>query len=402
MKKLLLSVLMVGCLWVASAQENDGIVYPNTFYGSFNVGGFAYAHNQESSFGAPSFNLAGGVWLASPLAFQLSFDGVMGSNSVGSSAMFLFANAEFKWDANSTFFHIYNKNYLFPIPFYPILGLGAVWRNNMEESAGTKVDNAFQIMLGLQAPYRVGDYMDAIFQYKCFFLPQGFDNSPGDNVMHTFGVGLLFRQSTEPFHRRTEHYTRSIVEDWFFGLGIGPNYSAFDLFTNPNLGGTSMIGVAPEIMFGRNFSNFWSVRFEVNGLAAHEQYDTIQMAAGQSYRYTYLHADIMLNVSNLILRDRGVRFNVLPYLGAGPVWRYDKISFDVAADFGLFFRYYLNRKSDLYLDARYLMVAPGIGGGMGPSGKFYGVGLPSLTVGYIYNFGHNTTRYRIPLYEVHR
>ena len=399
MKKLLLSVLMMGCLMVASAQENDGIVYPNTFYGSFNVGGFAYAHSQECSFGAPSFDLTGGVWLASPLAFQISTNGVLGSSAAGGNAMFLTAGAEFKWDANSTFFHVYNKNYLYPIPVYPLLGLGAIWCINTETS---KLDNAFQMMLGLQAPYRVGNHMDAIFQYKCFFLPQGFDNSSGDNVMHTFGVGLLFRQSSEPFHRRTEHYTRSIGEDWFFGLGIGPNYSAFDLFTNPNLGGLSMVGVAPEIMFGRNFSNFWSVRFQLNGLTAHEQYDTLQGAAGQSYRYSSIHADLMLNVSNLIFRNRGVRFNVMPYLGAGPVWRYDILSFDVAADFGLFFRLYLSRKSDIYLDAKYMMVAPGIGGGMGPSEKFYGVGLPSFTVGYIYNFGHSTTRYRIPLYELKR
>lgn len=399
MKKLLLSVLLLGCLVAARAQENDGIVYSNTLFGSFSLGGYAYGHNHESSFGAPAVNLTGGVWLASPLAFQIGVDGIMGSNAAGNSAMFLFANAEFKWDANSTFFHIYNKNYLSPIPFYPILGLGAAWRMNMD---GSHLDNAFQMMLGLQAPYRVSDYMDAIFQYKCYFLPQGFDNSPEGNVMHTLGVGLLFRQSMEPFHRRTERYTRSISEDWFFGVGIGPNYSAFDLFTNPNLGGTSMIGVTPEIMFGRNFSNFWSVRFVLNGLTAHEAFDTIRMAPGQAYRYSHLHADLMLNVSNLIFRGRGVRFNMLPYLGAGPVWRYDNISFDVAAEVGLLFRYYLSRKSDIYLDARYLMVAPSIGGGMGPSEAFYGVGLPSLTVGYIYNFGHNTTRYRIPIYEVPR
>ena len=37
---------------------------------------------------------------------------------------FVFANTEFKWDINSTFFHIYNKNYLSPVPVYFIYGVG--------------------------------------------------------------------------------------------------------------------------------------------------------------------------------------------------------------------------------------------------------------------------------------
>ena len=382
--------------FMLSAQENDGIVYPNTMFGSFAVGGSLYSHSGQSAFGVPAVNLTGGVWLAEPLAFELAADVLMGSDN-----SFLAASAGFKWDINSTFFHIYNKNFLSPIPFYPILGMGGIW--GLDPGGEQLVtENSFQLLLGLQAPFRIGQYMDAFLQYKCFFLPQDFSGSHGDNYIHMLALGLQFRQSTEPFHRRTEHYTRSIAEDWFFALGIGPNYSAFDLLTNANLGGTSMIGVAPEIMLGRNFSNFWSVRFVLNGLSAFEQYDTVQLSHGKGYKYSFLHADLMLNVGNLIWRGRGVHFNIIPYIGSGPVWRYDALRFDLAADAGVQFRYYLSRKSDLYLDARYVMVAPSVGGGTGPSGHFYGVGLPSITLGYIYNFGHNTTRYRIPLFEVKR
>lgn len=376
------------------AQDNEGLIYPNAMYGSFHVGGYGYSHSGESSFGAPSFGLSGGCWVGTSLAAQLAFDGVLAPNTAGKTNLFLFADFDFKWDINSTFFHIYNKDFLYPVPFYPLIGLGVTACNLTD--AATR-DHAFHMMLGLQVPYRVKENMDIYFLYKCYFLRQGFDDSPGDNYMHNFGVGLLFSQRRDPFHRRTIYSTRDKSEDWFFGLGIGPNYSSFDLFTNPNLGGTSMIGVAPEIMVGRNFSNFWSVRLQLGGLSAHEQYDTIRQEAGQSYRFSHLHADLMLNVSNLIWRQRGVRFNAMPYLGAGPVWRYDELSFDVAADFGLFLRYYLGIRSDIYLDAKYLLVSPRMGGGRGPSGRYYGVGLPSVTVGYIYNFGQNTTRYRMPL-----
>ena len=112
MKKILLPILLACCCVTAQAQENDGLVYPNTFYASFGVGGFSYAHSSESAFGAPSANLTAGVWLTAPMAFQISLDGVMGNNAAGKSSLFMFADAEFKWDANSTLFHVYNKNYL--------------------------------------------------------------------------------------------------------------------------------------------------------------------------------------------------------------------------------------------------------------------------------------------------
>lgn len=395
MKKILpIPLLIVLCCMPLHAQENDGLVYPNTFYGSLSVGAFGYAHSGEMNIGAPAANLTGGVWLTAPLAFQFSADAVMGSTSSHSNALFLMAGAEFKWDANATLFHVYNRNFLKPIPFYPILGLGVMWLNDL--AASRSADNSFQMMLGLQAPFRISSHLDAILQYKCFFLPQGFDGSYGDNYLHSLGLGIMFRQADDPFHRRTDRYTRGIAEDWFFGLGIGPNYSAFDLFNNPNSGGFAMIGVTPEIMVGRNFSNFWSVRIALGGLIAHEQFDTVLKEA-PSYRYSYLHADLMLNLTNLVTRTHGVSLSVMPYLGAGPCWRYDDPVFDLAANAGLMLRYYLTRKSDLFLDCRYVVVPPHIGGGTAPSGQFYSVGIPSLTVGYIFNFGDNTTRYRMPL-----
>ncbi len=396
MKKILLPILLACCCVTAQAQENDGLVYPNTFYASFGVGGFSYAHSSESAFGAPSANLTAGVWLTAPMAFQISLDGVMGNNTAGKSSLFMFADAEFKWDANSTLFHVYNKNYLKPIPFYPLIGMGCVWLKDMASGAATR-DNSFSMMLGLQAPLRISGMMDAVLQYKCFFLTQGFDGSAGDNYMHTVGVGLQFRQADDPYHRRTERYTRGLAEDWFFGLGLGLNYSAFDLFSNPYSGGLSMIGLAPEFMMGRNFSNFWTIRVMLGGLTAHEQYDTLTKEPGDAYRFAFLHSDLMINISTLVTKGRGVNLNVMPYLGAGPVWRFDNAIYDVAANVGVMLRYYLSQKSDLYLDCRYVVVPPHIGGGTAPSGNFYSVGLPSLTAGYIFNFGHNTTRYRMPL-----
>lgn len=392
MKKILLTLLFALMLGGVYAQENDGLVYPNTFYGSFGVGGYSYLHGGENSFGAPYGNLTGGVWISNPIAIQISVDGLTAPTVKKRNDLFLMFNAEFKWDVNSTFFHVYNKNYLSPIPFYPLFGFGALWA--MRTDNLSICEHSFHVLLGLQAPFRISNYTDAFIQYKCAFIPHGFFHTIGTNYLHTVGLGLQFRQSDDPYHRHTERYTNNVGEDWFFSLGLGPNYSSFDLFSNPNGGGLAMVGITPEIMLGRNFSNYWTLRFVLSGLTAHEIYDTVLQAASNSYRFSFFHTDIMLNVSSLFSRKHGSIFNVMPYLGAGPIWRYDNPIFDVAADFGVMCRYYLTRKSDLYLDLRYVILTPDIGGGTGPSGNFYGVGLPSLTVGYIYNFGHNTTRYR--------
>ncbi|MBR6843718.1 MAG: hypothetical protein IKM79_01325, partial [Bacteroidales bacterium] len=72
------------------------------------------------------------------------------------------------------------------------------------------------------------------------------------------------------------------------------------------------------------------------------------------------------------------------------------VMFDMAADFGLFVRRYISKEGDFFIDLKYVMMAPRIGGGAGPEGDIYGVGIPSLTFGYIHNFGHSSTRYRVP------
>ena len=263
MKKICILLATIGLALGARAQEgNYGLVYPNSFYGSFAVGANLLHTGHESSFGVPSVNLTGGVWLASPLAFQIALDGALNDGQ-----LLALVSAEFKWDVNSTFFHVYSNRFLKPIPFYTTLGLGMSVLSDMEDAASH--DNSFQVSLGLQVPCRLTDHTDAILQYRCVFMPQGFAGSHGDNFFHTFGLGLQYRQSADPYHRRTERYTRSIGEDWFISLGVGPNYSSFEPFTNPNAWHTEMIGWAPEVAVGRNFSNFWSVRFVLNGAVRH-------------------------------------------------------------------------------------------------------------------------------------
>lgn len=389
------------CCLGAKAQP---AVMPGSLYASIHGGGFAYNHYGEVSFGAPSFGAEIGSWIMKPLAFQIAYDGVMAPSTFqansGNKALFSFVSAEFKWDFNATFFHVYNKTFQYPIPFYPMIGLGLLWRNGVtEESKTHPTDNDFQAMLGLQMPVRLTDRLSAKLEYKCFFLPQTFDNSYGDNYMHTLSLGLMWRQGDDPFHRKTAFAARNTGEDWFVGFGVGALFNSFEFeeIFGDNAK-TKLWNITGDMMVGRNWSDVWTIRFELSGYFARGRYGSVDKGQpGLWYMFNMLHTDFMVNMAHLFRFKRGDRLSVLPYLGAGPVWTYRKPVFSVGADFGAMLRYYVDNMGDVFFDAKYMMVPPRVAGGTGPHGSIFGTGYLTFTVGYICNFGHSTVRYRMPV-----
>lgn len=392
MKKIVLSLLLLASM--AGAHAQIGTDFGVNMFVTIN-GGMSFCKSGEAEMGS---GFAGGIgvgkWILSPLAGRVDLDFMTAPSPQDPDVVASYAAAtmEFLWDPMSTFSRIRDWR----VNVYPLIGLGIIYRAGDNTHA---TDREVQGMLGLNVPVHLSLGWDVYLEYKCFFIPETFD-AGGRNLMQTATVGFNHRFTESPYTRRTEFESRDVGDDWFLGFGIGPNYSLFDLFSNEHLGGLSMIGVAPEAMFGRNFSNFWTIRFELTGLSAHEQFDTVKEEPGDAYSFTMLHADVMMNLSHLLDFKRGVKWNFLPYLGAGAIWRYDNPMFDMAADFGIMARRYINAKGDFFIDLKYLLVAPRIGGGTGPSGSLYGVGIPSLTFGYIYNFGSSSTRYRIPAHAI--
>ena len=411
MKKFLLSLLLAGFALGAKAQT----AADNTLFMSLNAGIAYYQHSGDGQLGVPAAGFSIGRWLMRPLAFRISADIAMAPSAAipaGStnSALFLMGSAEFMWDVNATFFHVYNKNFLYPCPIYPLIGLGLLYRPEFElYGEKYQADHDFQAMLGFNLPVRLGSGWDAFLQYKCFFLPQTFDNSVGDNYMHSITVGLTHRWSDDPFHRRTPFETRSNNDDWFIAFGIGVNVSSFG-FENIFDLSSRLINFCPDFFVGRNYSKVWTIRVGLSGYFGRERahFETVvvndgastqqEMRPGKWYTFNMLNTDFMINLTHLFNFNRGVKWNFLPYLGAGPVWRYEthpRINF--AADAGIMARRYINATGDFYIDLKYIMVPPRVAGGAGPSGSIFSAGYPTLTFGYIHNFGRSTTRYRMPV-----
>ena len=393
MKKIIISLLLIAACFTGRAQIGTDFGV-NMF---MNMGGgvsmYQYADNPlHTGF---SGGISVGKWILSPLAARitLDFQTLSKTEDLDANAAFASTGVEFLWDFTSTFMRIRNWR----INVYPMIGLGVFLRTaHVIDGHTYGTDREVHGLLGLHVPVRISGGWSAFAQYKCYFLPTYGYLESEVATMHSITGGFTYNFTETPFYRRTEHESRGTDEDWFAGFGLGANYSSFDLFTNPHHGGLSMLGVAPEIMFGRNFSNFWTIRFEATGLTAHEIYDTVLGEPGKGYTFTMVHADLMTNLSHLFDFKRGAYWSIMPYLGAGAIWRYDNVRFDMAADFGLFLRRYISREGDLFVDLKYIMMAPRIGGSAGPSGSIYGVGLPTVTVGYIHNFGQSSTRYRQP------
>ena len=271
MKKILTTLLLaLSCLGV-NAQP---AVKPGSLYASLNGGVFAYSHSGTTSFGVPAFGVELGSWLMKPLAFQLAYEGALApstyQNGSGNNPLFSFVSAEFKWDFNATFFHVYNKTFQYPMPFYPMIGLGLLMRNPVTVDGNThQTDNDFQAMLGLQLPVRISNKWSVNLEYKCFFLPQGFDGSNGTNNMHMVTLGLMWRQGDDPFHRKTAFEARNTSEDWFTGFGVGALFNSFE-FEGIGLDNakTKLWNITGDMMFGRNWSDVWTIRFELSGFFA--------------------------------------------------------------------------------------------------------------------------------------
>ena len=400
MRKILFVAAIISIFGVqfSTCHAQVGTDFGVNMFASLKGGVGVFSNRMIDSQTGFSGGLSVGKWIVNPLAFRASFDLMDIPVQSGDKGNYRFAlfNAEFLWDFTATFFRIRHHRWYVP-DFYPMMGLGMSFR---QLASGESTDREFQVMLGAQLNWRISKGWDIFLEYNCNFYSEAL--AQGNGVYLHSGLLGFSRQFTEsPFRRRTEHESRDVFEDWFFGLGMGPNFSSF---TFEHVDKLDMYGIAPEIMFGRNCSNFWTIRFELTGLTAHGPYDTINEQAGDGYTFGMLHSDVMLNLTHAIKFTRGKKLNVLPYLGAGMVWRFDKPQFDMGADFGVMLRYYIGRRSDLYADFKYLMVPPRIGGGIGPEGPLPGifgynvvwVGLPSITLGYIYNFGTNTTRYRLP------
>ena len=373
MKKILLPLLiLLSTLAPAVAQQDRAPFAANTFLsGNFGLSFYSRTGGESNSQMGFGGGVSYGKWILQPLALRVGVDAAMLTVNDESQTN-LFASAELMWDIFSAFGTPNERR----INVYPFVGLGVY-----SQMAGQSTSN-IQTMLGLHVPFSLSNGWQVFAEYKSFILPHG----DWVSYTHTISLGATYNFLYYPYSRRSEFATHGFSEDWFIGYAMGANVSLFnfkgwDSFDNYSL--------MPELMVGRNYTPRWTIRFELSGLFGRTQDQEL-------YRFTAFHADVLFNVSNVLDFARGRRLGVMPYLGAGPVWRYDNPMFTMSADGGLFLRYYLTPQSDIFADLKYTLLPRYIAQSASETSR-YGCGMASLTFGYIYNFGTSSTRYRMPV-----
>ena len=387
-------LLFIVAFQSASVSAQVGSSFSTNLFLSGRGGALLYGNDNGMAVGFGG-GVSLGKWVAEPLALRFNVDVDMVASreqtALGGTAMHVITSLDAMFDPVASFGSGPQDWY---VRAYPFVGIGGLFRGATEEDDA--MYNVFQVSAGLHVPFSFPRYsrVAGFLEYRLLWLPEEYDGNDGMVAMHMLSLGVTRRFNTDPYHRRTARESHTVRDDWFVGFGIGPNFSSFDLFSNIT-DGMAMVGVAPEIMVGRNYSNFWTLRLELTGLTAHEPFDTLTSTA-ERYSFSFLHADLMVNLSHALNFKRGVKWNVMPYIGVGPVWRYDDKKVNMAGALGVMFRRYINESGDFFVDAKYVMVPPAIGGGTGPSGNIYQVGIPSVMAGYIYNFGVTSTRYRLP------
>ncbi len=160
--------------------------------------------------------------------------------------------------------------------------------------------------------------------------------------------------------------TDAMWENWFVSGGVGTSIYAGDSDRHGSIGGR----FAPtfEISAGKWFTPYIGGRVQYSGLSFRgftNMKDNVFVTGDkdskglykQKWRYMYFHFDAMLNLSNFMRGYKEDRFySFIPYAGAGWI-RVPKTTDDAfTMNVGLYNSFRVNRRLDLFLDLRGVMV----------------------------------------------
>lgn len=407
MKKIILIACLFAGLLGLDSQAQTVRLIDNTFV-SLGGGLSLYSNDHITSqdhlwglpLGFPSIDASFGKWVLNSVACRIGFSsfvadneysvpgglvigskvypftgGIGDSNGIASS-MFYSGHVDLFWDIRSSFSTLRTDR---SFNIYPFIGLGFVMRNrNLYTNSR---DSDFIAIAGVNMDFLIHDDFRLFLEGKYIMFPQDYDNNVKLSGVCDLTLGLKYDIHRLPYRRRNNGESLNSYDDWYMAIGAGANYGF-----GADFGAPAVLG---EITVGKYFTTCASARFQANGglVSIGDDMDT----------YADIHGDLLLDVLNFVDQHLsrknknavlGRGFSPLLYAGAGIYDRFGSGKIKVGVDAGCMFRFFLSRSADLYIDARYAMV-PHL---LNPNSSAIAEGIPSLTFGYIHNFGMNTCR----------
>lgn len=211
------------------------------------------------------------------------------------------------------------------------------------------------------------------------------------------GPLLAQNEVQEKVEYSTDKYkveTNGFWNNWYISAGGGVNMLFSDHDRQMNFG--DRLSPNLDVSVGKWFTPSYGFRLAYNGLSlkgatqngSHstgEVYDASKWLDVQKFNFFNLHADGMVNVTNLFWGYNEKRvWNLSPYVGLGVIRVWEKPDqTELSANFGLYNTFRLCEALDLNLDLRGVIFNDRLDGETGGRG---GEGMLSLSVGLTYKF----------------
>ncbi len=173
--------------------------------------------------------------------------------------------------------------------------------------------------------------------------------------------------------------TNGFWDNWFVSLNAGAQFTY--LYPESSQEFKDRISFSGLAYVGKWFDPNMGLRLAYNG------YDF--KAQNGKLNYMNLHADALMNVTNMIMGYDSERFyNLIPYVGMGAVRVFDHNSYAFGFNAGILNTFRLNDSWNVNVEMGALFADKGMDGLTGPKRAFDDVF--SLTAGVTYNIGGNT------------
>lgn len=366
-----LIVILLALVLATFNAKADGL-FRNTFVG---VGAGLNAYGELDNLGLQA-SLSGGKWVYNSFGIRGQFLMLRNANSEHVTSYYALAHADLMWNPVNMIWGFSSRR-SWKMAVCP--GLGVVHRFPSGEQS---IDNDFFATVSLLGEFKLYKSLCFFGEVGTYVFPATYDFNESTTLLPNFSLGLSYRiDSKGNYRRRTRGESKRSYEDWFAQIGLGGNSLQYKGITFSQR--FTQVRPAFEMGGGKYFSNIWGARLMFSGIMAATSVD--------EFFFYNVHADLLFNLSNAIYTRSKRSTAVYPYLGAGINKHVgDGLPFCYAADMGVLTRVRLSKTSDFTIDARYVLSHQRFVSY--PGQNRFSVGIPAITLGYVYNIGDGSCR----------
>lgn len=270
-----------------------------------------------------ALDLALGKWLSPEFGLRLGWQGLDYRTAAGEKMDFGYVHGDVLWNAVNTFAG-YSRERRWDV--VPYVHMGYI----QEQEIGSKkvIERSYAAGPGLMGSWRITEGLNAVLDLRGTLLPSGLaGKSVSGRVLAASAMGGLSFDlgrrgwdfpgesylESKPSRAHKELLLGKFFDQWFIGvsggvnLGLDPGYKGVRFIGGPTLAGEYSLGkwVSPDFGFRGAYQG---VSLAMNGEKA---------------GYSYLHADLLWNLSRTFSGLKPHLWEAVPYMHFGGLYEWD-------------------------------------------------------------------------------